>query len=102
PAVMNSILERRPWLRHVFADGGHAQPKPRGALQKVGKFTLEIIKRPDEAKGFEVLPRRWAVERTHARSQHNCRPITLSVRLAASPMTIHARLLRTLTVHIRS
>jgi putative transposase len=35
-------------------------------LQKVGKFTLEIIKRSDSAKGFEVLPRRWVVERTFA------------------------------------
>ncbi len=35
-------------------------------MQKVGKFTLEIIKRSDTAKGFEVLPRRWVVERTFA------------------------------------
>ena len=66
PAVLKSILKRWPWLRHVFADGGYAGPKLRGALQKVGKFTLEIIKRSDTAKGFEVLPRRWVVERTFA------------------------------------
>ena len=28
--------------------------------------TIEIIKRSDHAKGFEVLPRRWVVERTFA------------------------------------
>ncbi len=39
PAVLKSILERWPWLRHVFADGGYAGPKLRGALQKIGKFT---------------------------------------------------------------
>lgn len=66
PAVLKSILKRWPWLRHVFADGGYAGPKLRGALQKVGKFTLEIIKRSDTAKGFKVLPRRWVVERTFA------------------------------------
>src|SRR5690606_13730192 len=66
PAVLKSILKRWPWLRHVFADGGYAGPKLRRALQKVGKFTLEIIKRSDTAKGFEVLPRRWVVERTFA------------------------------------
>jgi transposase len=66
PAVLKSILKRWPWLRHVFADGGYAGPKLRGALQKVGKFTLEIIKRSDSVKGFEVLPRRWVVERTFA------------------------------------
>jgi transposase len=65
-AVLKSILKRWPWLRHVFADGGYAGPKLRGALQKVGKFTLEIVKRTDKAKGFEVLPRRWVVERTFA------------------------------------
>jgi transposase len=66
PAVLKSILKRWPWLRHVFADGGYAGPKLRGALQKVGEFTLEIVKRSDAAKGFEVLPRRWVVERTFA------------------------------------
>jgi transposase len=66
PAVLKSILKRWPWLRHVFADGSYAGPKLRGALQKVGKFTLEIVKRSDAAKGFEVLPRRWVVERTFA------------------------------------
>jgi len=66
PAVLKSILTRWPWLRHIFADGGYAGPKLRGALRKVGKFTLEIVKRTDKAKGFEVLPRRWVVERTFA------------------------------------
>ena len=27
-------------------------------------FTIEIIKRSDTAQGFEVLPRRWVVERS--------------------------------------
>jgi putative transposase len=27
-------------------------------------FTIQIVKRSDTAKGFEVLPRRWVVERT--------------------------------------
>jgi transposase len=35
-------------------------------LQKVGAFVLEIVKRPEGAKGFELLPRRWVVERTFA------------------------------------
>jgi transposase len=66
PAVLKTILKRWPWLRHIFADGGYAGPKLRGALPKVGKFTIEIVKRTDKAKGFEVLPRRWVVERTFA------------------------------------
>ena len=27
-------------------------------------FTVEIVRRSDTAKGFEVLPRRWVVERS--------------------------------------
>lgn len=65
-AVLKTILRRWPWLRHIFADGGYAGPKLRAALQKVAKFTLQIVKRTDKAKGFEVLPRRWVVERTFA------------------------------------
>jgi len=31
-----------------------------------GRWTIEVIKRSDSASGFEVLPRRWVVERTFA------------------------------------
>ena len=66
PAVLKTILKRWPWLRHIFADGGYAGDKLRQALRKIGKWTVEIIKRSDHAKGFKVLPRRWVVERTFA------------------------------------
>lgn len=33
-------------------------------MQTSGTFTQEIVRRTDKAKGFEVLPRRWVVERT--------------------------------------
>jgi transposase len=42
-------------------------------LRRFGKWTIEIIKRSDAARGFEVLPRRWAVERTLARLNRNRR-----------------------------
>lgn len=64
--VLKAIRHRFPWLRHVFADGGYAGDKLRNALRGHGEWTLEIIKRSDTAKGFEVLPRRWVVERTFA------------------------------------
>ena len=64
--VLKSIVKRWPWLRHVFADGGYAGPKLKGALKRIGRFALEIVKRTDKATGFEVLPRRWVVERTFA------------------------------------
>ena len=66
PAVLAEARYRFPWLRHIFADGGYAGEKLRSALRKMGTWNLEIIRRFDKAKGFEVLPRRWVVERTLA------------------------------------
>ena len=66
PAVLASIRRSCPWLRHVFADGGYAGPKLRGALDRIGAWTIEVVKRSETAKGFEVLPRTWVVERTFA------------------------------------
>ena len=64
--VIASIRRLYPWLRHLFADGGYAGDKIRDALAELGRWTIEIIKRSDTANGFEVLPRRWVVERTFA------------------------------------
>ena len=64
--LLKSIRHRWPWLLHVFADGGYAGDKLKRRLKKIGRWTVEIIKRSDKAKGFEVLPRRWVVERTFA------------------------------------
>lgn len=66
PEVLKAARYRFPWLRHVFADGGYAGQKLRQALIGCGGWTIEIIKRSDAAQGFEVLPRRWVVERTFA------------------------------------
>ena len=65
-AVLASIRKLYPWLRHIFADGGYAGDKLNTALAEMGRWTVEIIRRCDTAKGFEVLPRRWVVERTFA------------------------------------
>jgi transposase len=64
--VLASIRSLYPRLRHIFADGGYAGDKLRGAMAALGDWTLEIIKRSDTAKGFVLLPRRWVVERTFA------------------------------------
>ena len=66
PGVFARLHREALSLRHVFADGGYAGPKLRGALANLGRWTVQIIKRSDTAKGFEVLPRRWVVERTFA------------------------------------
>jgi len=66
PDVLKAARFRFPWLRHVFADGGYAGEKLRLSLKGRGQWTIEIIRRCDSAKGFEVIPRRWVVERTFA------------------------------------
>lgn len=73
PLLRAEIIHRFPWLRHLFADGGYAGDKLRKALRCIGRRTVEIIKRSDAAKGFEVLPRRWVVERTLAWLSRNRR-----------------------------
>ena len=73
PSLLASIRHAFPWLRHVFADGAYAGPKLEAALKRIGRWTLEIVKRHDVARGFEVLPRRWVVERTLAWLNRNRR-----------------------------
>ena len=54
------------WISLIWADGGYAGKLVEwvGGLERHRKVRLEIVKRSDKAKGFEVLPRRWVVERT--------------------------------------
>ena len=66
PDLLASVRSAFPWLRHVFADGGYAGDKLKFALENLGDWTIEIVKRSDAAKGFILLPRRWVVERTFA------------------------------------
>jgi transposase len=73
PALLASIRYLFPWLRHVFADGGYAGDKSAAALAGHGQWRIDIVKRSDRATGFQVLPRRWVVERTLAWLNRNHR-----------------------------
>src|SRR3954465_9584824 len=53
-----------PRLKKIWADGAYAGEKLSGWLEEQGGWELQIVERDREAKGFEVLPRRWIVERT--------------------------------------
>ena len=61
--VVEQIKRHLRYLKVVFADGGYAGHLVSWFKETVG-WTLEIVKRTDQAKRFEVLPKRWIVERT--------------------------------------
>ncbi len=67
PSVLASIRPAFPGLRPVFAADAQAGPKLAAALERTGRWTLEIVQCPAGACGFEVLPRPWGGEGTLAR-----------------------------------
>ena len=65
--VLERLAARFPRVALVWADGGYANTIDATLLgwakDKLG-LLVEIVKRSDDVKGFQVLPRRWVVERT--------------------------------------
>jgi transposase len=50
-----------PFIERIFADGGYQGAATAAAVKALGSWELEIVKRSDQATGFEVLPKRWIV-----------------------------------------
>jgi transposase len=61
-----------PFIERIFADGGYAGRKMAMTVWRTGAWRLQVVKRSDAA-GFEVLPKRWIVERTFAWISRNRR-----------------------------
>lgn len=60
--IQHSVHNRGCRLKLLWADAAYVS-----IVEKVRKtlgWKLEIVRRSDQAKGFEVLPHRWIVERT--------------------------------------
>jgi transposase len=65
--VLATLFGLYPFLQKLFADGGYQGPQFRRELAKVlPRLSVEIVKRSDITNRFEVLPRRWIVERALA------------------------------------
>jgi transposase len=64
--LLERLRCRFPKLRHVFADRIYRGNQLVTALSHCGPWTIEIVERPQGVKGFQLLPRRWVVERTFA------------------------------------
>lgn len=63
--VIARIRRRFPWLGLIFADGGYNAAVTDAAATREG-LRLQIVKRPPQAQGFTLLPKRWVIERTFA------------------------------------
>ena len=64
---MATMFGLYPFLLKLYADGGYQGPQFSRAMKTImAQVNVEIVKRPDHAKGFVALPRRWVVERTFA------------------------------------
>lgn len=66
PDVISLACASFPYIKRIFADGGYAGEKLEEALAKVSGPVIEIVKRPENARGFVLVARRWVVERTLA------------------------------------
>ena len=51
-------------LEKVWADGGFAGREWQERMQQQFGWEIEIVKRSNDVQGFEVLPKRWVVERS--------------------------------------
>jgi putative transposase len=59
PSVLKASRARFPFIEKVFADSIYAGEK----LAKATAIAVEIVRRLPDQVGFQVLPRRWVVER---------------------------------------
>lgn len=63
--LLGRVLGWFTWLRRLWVDGGYSGATFAQWVQGIRpKLEVEVVKRSDGVQGFEVLPRRWVVERT--------------------------------------
>ena len=62
--MLKQVQRQFPFLEAVIADGGYQGVETAAAVYRAAGAPLQIVKRSDAAKGFQVLPKRWIVERT--------------------------------------
>ena len=67
--ILDAIRRRWPWVKHLFADGAYDRLRLMDQAAFLD-FVLEIIRRRDGVKGFEIQPRRWVVECTFGWMAH--------------------------------
>ncbi len=69
PQVLERLTtEQFPRLKVIWADSKYHNHQLRAWVESdpARRWSIEVKKRPKEAIGFVLLPKRWVVERTHA------------------------------------
>jgi len=61
--ILIRLYQVCPGLKKIFVDGGYFKGIIEWGLAMFG-YLVEVVKRSDAAKGFQLLPKRWIVERT--------------------------------------
>lgn len=61
--LVKRLVHLCPWIETVVVDGGYKTLFIK-AVQAAANRVVEVVKRPDFAKGFVLLPKRWKVEQT--------------------------------------
>lgn len=61
--LVKGLVKLCPWIKTVVVDGGYKKTFIE-AVQAMGNRVVEVVKRPDFAKGFVLLPKRWRVEQS--------------------------------------
>jgi putative transposase len=62
--LLLKVRDQMTRLSVVWMDGGY-ENRIEDWVQQHCRFRAEIVKRSENAKGWELLPKRWVVERTY-------------------------------------
>ena len=61
--LVKRLVRLCPWIETVVVDGGY-KTRFIDYVQTTSNRVVEVVKRPDFAKGFVLLPKRWRVEQS--------------------------------------
>jgi len=89
-----------PRLETIYADSKYHNHDLYDWLEGNADYRLHIVRRPDDAEGFVVLPQRWVVERTLAwlgrsrRLSKDCEKLTITSETVIKIAMIHLMIRR--------